>query len=509
MKRAQHLLCTLLLAATSVVAQQTIEVSGRAIGGSSGEQLQSVLPATDGGFLLAGTTDSDDADLTTQRLGGGDFWMLKTTPEGAIAWQRRYGGTGSEVARGIAAAINGGGYFVVGTANALGGDVATALGQEDIWLLRVSESGQIIWQKTLGGSGYDHAVGVLALPDGGCIVYGQSNSTDGDVTAPHGSTDIWLVNLKESGTIRWERSIGGLADESVAALKADPQGGYWVLGSTISNDPSMPTHRGLTDALVARLDDDGHTQWLRTYGGSGDDHFTDLLLDASGQYFVCGHTTSTDGDIALHHGETDAWVVRLQSDGQIIWSQTYGGLFDDHGVRIFPFEDQTLLLVANSFDLEEGVADRPGQRFDALVMVIKPEGGEVQRTHLFGGSGVDLVQSAALQGGMLALTGLTNSNDGDVTGAKGQMDGLFMRIDATTLLAQRPQSELVRAYPNPANSVVLFDRMISGELWTDTGVLIRHFEATNQLELHTLGAGVYFVKVGTTGQMIRITKMQR
>lgn len=140
--------------------------------------------------------------------------LAQTPPE--LAWQGCYGGSGQEGS----AVIDGtqdGGLIIASFTQSNNGQVTGYHGNTDIWVVKLDESGSIQWQRCLGGSGYDAPAGVHATSDGGYLAVGFTNSTDGDVSGNHGSSDAWVVKLTATGEIEWQRAYGGTGAENARA----------------------------------------------------------------------------------------------------------------------------------------------------------------------------------------------------------------------------------------------------------------------------------------------------
>lgn len=135
----------------------------------------------------------------TENQGLWDFWIVKLNNIGDIEWQKSYGGSGWEEAFAVQQTADGG-YIVAGESPSNDGDVIGNHGSWDYWVIKLDGSGNLEWQKSLGGSGYDAAHSIQQTSDGGYIIAGRSSSNDGDVTGNHGSFDFWIVKLAGDGT---------------------------------------------------------------------------------------------------------------------------------------------------------------------------------------------------------------------------------------------------------------------------------------------------------------------
>ena len=160
-----------------------------------------------------------------------------------IIWQKTLGGSKCDMASDIIATPDGG-YVIVGHTNSNDGDVLgwhegydeNDYPYPDSWIVKLDKDGNMVWQKTFGGSGEDIATSITVTPDDGYIVAGWTGSSDGDVSGNHGDSDFWIVKLDKDGNIVWRRTFGGSGWDAASAIAVTPDGGYIVVGDTKSND---------------------------------------------------------------------------------------------------------------------------------------------------------------------------------------------------------------------------------------------------------------------------------
>lgn len=264
-----------------------------AYGGSNSDYAYTVQETSDGGFIVAGLTQSFG-------LGYSDIWFLKLTGDGTIAWQKVIGGSGSELTYSIQEASDGG-YIVAGHLEFLG------VGNTDVWLLKLDPDGEIVWQKAYGGSGWEWPYSLARTSDGGYVVAGRTDSFVGPDRA-----DAWIVKLDSQGTILWQKTYGGSNDEQAQSIQQTSDGGYIFAGQ------SYTTAVGY-DYWLVKLNDDGSIAWQRTYGGSNMDWAKSVRQTNDGGYVVAGYSYSF-GSIL------QAWILKLDNNGDIEWQKTYGGV---------------------------------------------------------------------------------------------------------------------------------------------------------------------------------------
>ncbi|MCG7856713.1 gliding motility-associated C-terminal domain-containing protein [Flavihumibacter sediminis] len=258
-------------------------------GGSGNEFLSDLDYCSDGGFLLTGHSTSSDGDLTKNN-GVEDIWVVKTDANGNIVWQKSFGGSRTD--QGVSAAIApGGGYYVLGAAESTDIDFGLNNGQSDFLLLHLSETGELLWKKTYGGSFHDIPWAVCAAPDGGAVMVGNTPSTDGDITgnvSGNKGVDIWVVKVDGSGKLVWQKSFGGTRDELAFGMETTRDGGYLICGRIESGGSEPLCTNGDRDIWVIRINGSGEMLWQKALGGEGHDFGNDILENRDGSILVAG-----------------------------------------------------------------------------------------------------------------------------------------------------------------------------------------------------------------------------
>ena len=187
----------------------------------------------------------------------------------------------------------------------------------------------VSWQninRQIGGSGWDHPVSMMQATSGAIVVVGGTRSNDGDVTGYHGNLDALIVALDgTNGNILWLRSLGGSGTEEARSVVQLSDGDYLVAGWTTSSDGDVTGVKGDTDVWLIKLDaTTGDIIWQRTMGGSGKDYAQSAIEAADGSIVLVGRTESSDGDVTGYNGGGDCWMVKVSAqDGSIIWEQAF------------------------------------------------------------------------------------------------------------------------------------------------------------------------------------------
>ena len=221
----------------------------KCIGGTSEDYLYKTSPTSDGGSITVGWGGSADGDAADHH-GGYDFLAAKLDAAGNKIWSRCYGGNNGDIGNGIQQTADGG-YIMCGSTNSKNnGDVIGLHGDgfwADGWLVKLDAAGNITWQKCLGGTNGETLIVVQQTPDGGYIAAGSSSSTDGDASTNYGSADAWIVKLTASGTIVWQRSYGGSKEDLVTNILQLADGNYIFSARSKSGDYNLPGNYGKND----------------------------------------------------------------------------------------------------------------------------------------------------------------------------------------------------------------------------------------------------------------------
>ncbi|OQP53983.1 hypothetical protein A4D02_20050 [Niastella koreensis] len=388
-------------------------------GGSADDYCYETALLPSGSFITTGYSVSVDGDA----LGNaGVFmgWTLRAGSDGNKTWQKQMGGYGS-VYQSVVASSDG------GSVNA--GYAMVANGPDDFSIVKFDANGNIVWNKTYGGSNDDLAYKIIATADGGYLVSGETESNDGDVKSNHGGWDIWVIRLDANGNLIWEKTFGGAGNEYWAKIAACTDGGYVLLSTTESNNTGdVQSNHGQNDFLVVKIDASGNKLWSKTYGGASFEYTSSVIGDADGGCILLGYTTSTNGDVMGKQGiDMDAWVVKLTKDGQIGWQAALGGSGSDAGFSLARLPDGHIAIAGNSDSKDRGITGNHG-KLDVWVLVLDTT-GKVVWQKLFGSSDGDGNSDIAVMAdGSLLVTNTVFGSDGDVTGSHGGIDTWIFKL---------------------------------------------------------------------------------
>jgi hypothetical protein len=388
-------------------------------GGSLLDEVGSIRQTSDGGYIIAGETSSSDYDISSNN-GMHDFWLIKIDGNSTLSWEKTFGGTQMEKAHSVEQTFDGG-YIIAGESSSSDGDVTTNNGDRDFWIVKVNSTGNLIWQKSFGGSDWESAQSVQQTQDGGFIVAGESLSSDGDVTGNHGDMDCWVLKLDTAGNLIWQQSLGGNDWDSAESIQQTTDGGYIIAGSSESSDGDVTLNQGEKDYWIVKLDANGLIEWEQSYGGTEWDTSHSIQQTTDGGYIIAGESKSDDGHVEnvasnheKHGGNRDFWVVKIDSIGTIEWEKLYGGTDWDAAHSAQQTADGGYIVLGYSNSDDDDVTVNNGN-WDYWIIKLNSTGDLVWEKSL-GGSFHDIgVTMQVTNDGGCILAGNAWSNDSDVS----------------------------------------------------------------------------------------------
>jgi len=278
----------------------------------------------------------------TTGLGNDDLWLMKITESGEIEWSKTIGSNLTELGRTIVKARNNG--YLIGAVRRNKNNK-----EFDIWLLRIDEDGNVLWNKTYGNDKYDDVYAIIKAIDGGYIILGvtifygpistwilkinETGEVEWNKTYSYGiaksiipshdgyiivgwteeaeteKTKLWLVKINESGSVEWNKTYDYLGCH---AITQSSDGGYMLLGGTRSNETGI-------DILLIKIDEEGNIIWNKTYGEKGDDFGFSIIHASNNGYVIVGRTTSFGAD------GVDILLMKVSEDGELEWVRIYSG----------------------------------------------------------------------------------------------------------------------------------------------------------------------------------------
>jgi hypothetical protein len=293
------------------------ELWSKTFGGSYDESGYSVQQTTDGGYIIAGYTYSFGAGLT-------DVYLIKTDTDGNELWSQTFGGARDDEAYSVQQTTDGG-YIIAGGTNSFGA------GETDVYLIKTDADGNELWSKTLGGSSAGHwGRSVQQTTDGGYIIAGGTSLP----ASPY--SDAYLIKTDDSGNELWSKTFAESDRDEFFSVQQTTDGGYIIAGITDVRSA------GETDVYLIKTDTDGNELWSKTFGGSGIDWAYSVQQTTDGGYIIAGSTSSFGA------GESDAYLIKTDADGNELWSKTFGGSETDSIAKSVQQTSEGAYIVAGS-----------------------------------------------------------------------------------------------------------------------------------------------------------------
>jgi uncharacterized delta-60 repeat protein len=346
-----------------------ISVWQKAYGGPNNEAAYSFIQTADGGFIIAGYTDS---------YGNGvyDFCIMKLTASGNLLWIKAFGGSNYELARSITPTSDGG-FAVVGSTSSFGN------GSQDVYVLRFDANGDTLWSKTFGGSDKEWGNCIISTPDGGFLIAGTTCSF-----GHNGTSDAYIIKIDASGDTLWTKTFGSTNFEGFYCVTPTQEGGFVAAGYCYQN--------GQTDIYALKLNENGDSLWSNTFDGDNNEYGRTVVQVSDGGIVIAGEKNYIDQDIS------DIFILKLDANGNSLWAKTFDGGMNEFASSIVQSADGSLLLAGGTNSTGSG-------GYDAYVLKLDSKGDSLW-SKTFGGNSDDAAYSIIkTTDGGFAIAGSTKS----------------------------------------------------------------------------------------------------
>lgn len=435
------LLCiviAVLILANSVASAQTPGIGyAKCYGTGSFEIFNSVSTTSDGGLVTGGTK-------------AGNFWLQKVNKGGGVTLDVNFGGTNTDECKSVRQTSDGG-YILAGKTLSNNGSVTgfhgtpcvgCAPSNEDAWIVKTNSSGVIQWQRTYGGSNFEEFLDVRQTSDGGYITVGwilsNSGVADGDITGFHGLSDVIVVKYDDAGTKIWSKTLGGSGIDIGKRIVQATDGGFIFVGDVTSNNGDVSGLHGTNfppaDVWVVKLSATGTIVWQKCLGGSAVEFGEGICLTADGGVAIAGTAASTNGDVTGNHGDRDMWLVKLTASGAISWQKSLGGTYRDEGKDVAELPNGNFVITGKTASNDGNVTGFKGTVNNTAtsdIWIVKTDNsGALLWNYCYGGTGLDVPVGIIKDGSCgFSIAGQTNTpNNGNVSGMQGMTDGWLLKF---------------------------------------------------------------------------------
>jgi len=428
----------------------------KTFGGSGDEIGYSIVPTTDGGYILTGGTRTNDGEFGGWTENTSDIFVMKLNSNGETVWKKTFGGSGGDWGSSITN-TNDSGYVLTGYTRSNDGDFSgmnksvIIINEHEIWVeydifvMKLNSNGDTVWKKTYGGNSYDLGYSITTTSDGGYVLTGNTESNDGDFSGMNkGYDDIFVMKLNSSGDIVWKKTFGGDGVDYGTSITRTRDGGYVLTGGTFSNNGDFSgMNKGKGDIIVIKLNSSGDIVWKKTFGGSNDEgenrfdeeRGTSILTTDDGRYILTGSTSSNNGDFSglKKKGGEDIFVIKINNNGKIVWKKKFGGTSDEKGNSITTTNDSGFVLTGYTYSDDgdfRGMKKEHSGYTDIIILKLNSIGDIVWKKSI-GGTYQDKGNSITTTNDSgYVLTGYTRSNDVDFLELKKEHgDFFFIKLD--------------------------------------------------------------------------------
>ena len=351
----------------------------KSFGGSNDDEANDIINTSDGGFMVIGSSTSSDGLIQNKMGLESDIILMKFDSDKSIDWVKNYGGSRDDRGQSVVE-VSGIGYALLGYSMSNDGDASSNEGFHDNWVILIDSKGDIIWEKSYGFSGHDHAYNIIKTKDGNLFFNGFL-----DVTASrglgstkkvgksikHGVGEFWCHKIDLGGNILWRKYFGGTNNDRSYDSVETSDGDFLIVGSSESKDIDISSPKGSYDIWVIKLSSNGDLLWERSYGGSKYETANSIMQSADKKIHILGSTLSNDKNISFQMGSSDFWLLTIDSDGNLLSEQTFGGSNFDKGKKIEIDSKDNLWLTGYSRSIDFDFSSNKGKNDAVLIQLSK------------------------------------------------------------------------------------------------------------------------------------------
>ncbi|PIF32652.1 putative secreted protein (Por secretion system target) [Flavobacterium sp. 9] len=521
-------------------------------GGIHADYLFDAQPTADYGFILAGSSLSDKTGNKEGNNNGDlDYWIWKMNETGDLDWQKSFGGSGFDVLQSIKNTRDGG-FILAGTSNSPNDfqKKDPCKGGTDYWVIKLDATGAEQWQRTIGGNGQDELLCAFQTRDGGYMLEGSSSSSpeitedlierSSSLDKPdlyrkseksRGNMDYWIVKLDKSGVIEWQKTYGGEYADILRSMEQTTDGGYILGGYSNSPESGDKTEalKGIGDYWILKINNIGAIEWQRSYGGNGDNQLYVIHQTEDGGYIAGGNSNSTSPITSLGgivSNGTDYWVLKLDEKGAVVWSKTYDFGKTDILTSLIENTDGTYLVGGYSQSeniSREGIISKAkgvtkkNKEEGYIALKIDEKGEEIWKK-IIGSNGEDVLQKLfeTRDGGYLMAGTSKSSTSKNKNSSIGGNDFWVVKVK-DQLKPDKLKRKSIEVIPNP---VVTYTNIIIGyeyETGTATvvdmaGRILKQFNISGQtipIDFSYYAEGIYVINIKTNVQSDGVKVIKR
>ena len=371
----------------------------KSFGGSNDDEANDIINTSDGGFMVIGSSTSSDGLIQNKIGPESDIIVMKFDSDKSIDWVKNYGGSKDDRGQSVVE-VSGIGYALLGYSMSNDGDASNNEGFHDNWVILIDSNGSIIWEKSYGFSWHDHAYNIIKTKDGNLFFNGFLDVTASrglgstekvEESVKHGVGEFWCHKIDLEGNILWRKYFGGTNNDRSYDSIETAEGDFILVGSSESSDNDISSPKGSYDIWVIKLTSNGDFLWERSYGGSKYETANSIIQSSDNKIHILGSTLSNDKDISFQMGSSDFWLLTLDSDGNLLSEQTFGGSNFDMGKKIEIDNKDNLWLTGYSRSLDFDLSFNKGKNVAVLIQLSKNR--ILKKVLAIGAEGEDIANS--------------------------------------------------------------------------------------------------------------------
>ncbi|MBX7051273.1 MAG: T9SS type A sorting domain-containing protein [Flavobacteriales bacterium] len=504
-------ICLSLMFAPTCMSAQAV-VTSECIGTPEMEVPSSIHPTSDGGFIVVGLCAPIDGIVSPTSHGGMDFYVAKLNVEGGMEWQHNYGGSDDEIATGIAE-LPSGEYVITGKSFSDDGDVIDHTGStftSDIWCIRISPIGELLWSKSFGTEGNDSGADIIYKNPNRLILGGTMKIEGSGVGSIPENTDIWIAELDINGNVIQEEFYGDDSRQELFDMLRTPDNELYISGTTYS--AAENTSDGA--AMLTKIDGNGDEDWSISFesdGMNGIGQSSRLCLDAD-ENIIMGFQTSLQNDNVNCNAHGSFHFVSVSENGELLNQKCFGGGGMDKSIAASMTSDGSIWVLGSTSSDDGDVDPLEFDSYENAWLARLDEDMNIDWKITLGGSSNDGAVDMCVQNGTtLFILGFTTSTDGIVAGLHNQYgdyaDNWVVKIDTEAEGVHESSFNNIGVYPNPATDQVRVILDIASpfyqyEIFNQTGALVktgRIDSHSDQISLTELSSGIYQLHLSDSG----------
>lgn len=388
------------------------------LGGSLADSLNSVVSVADGYVVVGDSTSTDITGITNK--GGTDAIIIKYDLNGNVLWQKSWGGSLEDSFNSVISVLDG--YIAVGKSNSTNIDGMTNIGSYDSVSVKYDLNGNVLWQKNWGGTSSEEFYSVVKISSG-YIAVGNSGSSDITGITNIGGNDAIIVKYDLTGNMAWQKNWGGSLTDLYSSI-TESSDGYVAVGFSQSTDITDLTNIGSLDAVIVKYDTSGNILWQKNWGGT-DREFFNSVVSASDGYIVGGQSLSIDIAGITNKGNYDAIIMKYDTSGNILWQKNWGGEAADNFKSIIKSSDG---YIVSGYYTSTTINNLPNSGAKDGIIAKYDLNGNILWQNGYGGSGDDSFSSVIEDfDGRYIIVG--DSTSTDITGItnKGSSDTVIVK----------------------------------------------------------------------------------